>query len=77
MKLWDSVTTQLFSVHQPCARFLLRKQFLLILRFSQSSAFLFKLIIYLFILAVLCGIWDLSSLTRDQTYTLCNGSADS
>ena len=49
MKLWDSVTTQLFSVHQPCARFLLRKQFLFILRFSQSSAFLFKLYFYLFI----------------------------
>jgi len=59
MKLGDSVTTQLFSVHQPCARFLLRKQFLLILRFSQSSAFLFKLY-YLFIYFG-CAVWHMGS----------------
>ena len=32
---------------------------------------------YFFFLALLCSLWDLSSPTRDQTWTPCSGSLDS
>ena len=33
--------------------------------------------VFFFFFAVLCGMWDLSSPTRDQTLTLCIGSVES
>ena len=30
-----------------------------------------------FFLAVQCGLWDFSSLTRNQTHAFCSGSVDS
>ena len=32
---------------------------------------------YFFFLTALCGVWDLSSPTRDQTYVPCSGSLES
>ena len=33
--------------------------------------------IFLLLLATLCSMWDLSSLTKDQTHAPCNGSSES
>ena len=41
---------------------------------ANKSFFIF---IYLFILAVTCGMWDPSSLTGDRTRAPCIGSAES
>lgn len=32
---------------------------------------------FFFFLAVQCGLWDFSSLTRNQTHAFCSGSVDS
>ena len=53
----------------PPSNLLLSKTFL--------QAHFFYLFIYLFILATPFSMWDLSSLTRDQTYIPGSGSADS
>ena len=42
-----------------------------------SLSFLFVWIIFCFVLAVLRGTWDLSSLTRDRTHSPCSGSTAS
>ena len=44
--------------------------------YSSPSLFFFLIILLLF-LAMPCGMWDLSSLARDTTYTLCLGSTES
>ena len=42
---------------------------------SQISEVFFCLFVFnLFVLAILCGMWDLSSLNRDQTSAPCIGS---
>ena len=40
------------------------------------SEFGYKAFIYLFILAAPCGLWDLSSPTRDQTHAPCSRSME-
>ena len=42
---------------------------------SCDKGFNFKKFFFFF--AVLCGMWDLSSPTRDRTLTLCTGSVES
>ena len=47
---------------------------------DKSLFFFFKkflLLFFFFFLAVLWSMWDPSSLTRDQTHTVCIGSAES
>ena len=39
-------------------------------------SFLFKRVNYFLFLAALCGMWDLSSLTKDWTWTLCIRSTE-
>ena len=41
--------------------------------FSVSSQFFF---FFFFFLGVPCSLWDISSLTRDQTHDPCGGSAE-
>ena len=48
--------------------------FIYLLSFLQMSVPFF---FFQFTLAMLCGIWDLSSPTRDWTHALCSGSRES
>ena len=69
--LWSYLALRLFEAYHFDSAFLTTASFVCFLKDSLIIIFLKKF------LAVPCGMWDLSSLTRDRTHAPCIGRAES